>query len=45
MGSKKEVINFSYLSEQGKIYSKSHTFEGILNNLNETLPRNRIWHC
>jgi excinuclease ABC subunit A len=32
-GSKKEVINFSYLSEQGKIYSKSHTFEGILNNL------------
>ena len=27
-GSKKEVINFSYLSEQGKVYSKSHTFEG-----------------
>ena len=32
-GSKKEVINFSYLSEQGKVYSKSHSFEGILNNL------------
>ncbi len=32
-GSKKEVIEFSYLSEQGKIYSKSHSFEGIVNNL------------
>ena len=32
-GSKKEVISFSYLSEHGKIYQKSHSFEGIINNL------------
>jgi len=32
-GSKKEVINFSYFSERGTIFTKSHTFEGILNNL------------
>jgi len=32
-GSKKEIIEFSYLSEHGKVYSKSHSFEGILNNL------------
>jgi len=27
-----EKIDFSYLSSDGKIYKKNHTFEGILNN-------------
>ena len=29
-----EMINFSYLSSDGKIYKKSHKFEGIVNNFN-----------
>ena len=32
-GSGKEAITFQYLNERGKLYEKSHTFEGILNNL------------
>ncbi|MCB5186021.1 excinuclease ABC subunit UvrA [Methylobacillus gramineus] len=32
-GSGKEAISFQYLNERGKLYEKSHTFEGILNNL------------
>jgi excinuclease ABC subunit A len=32
-GSGKENISFKYLNERGNIYSKSHNFEGILNNL------------
>ncbi|MCB5188743.1 excinuclease ABC subunit UvrA [Methylobacillus caricis] len=32
-GSGKETITFQYLNERGKLYEKSHTFEGILNNL------------
>jgi excinuclease ABC subunit A len=29
-----EVITFSYLSSDGKVYKKSHKFEGIINNFN-----------
>ena len=29
-----EMINYSYLSSDGKIYKKSHKFEGIVNNFN-----------
>jgi len=32
-GSGKEPISFKYLNERGVFYQKSHTFEGILNNL------------
>ncbi|MEQ1600991.1 MAG: excinuclease ABC subunit UvrA [Methylophilaceae bacterium] len=32
-GSGKEEISFQYLNERGKAYQKSHSFEGILNNL------------
>ncbi|MFJ5446869.1 excinuclease ABC subunit UvrA [Methylobacillus methanolivorans] len=32
-GSGKEAITFQYLNERGKLYEKSHSFEGILNNL------------
>ncbi|SNR62008.1 Excinuclease ABC subunit A [Methylobacillus rhizosphaerae] len=32
-GSHKEAITFHYLNERGKLYEKSHAFEGILNNL------------
>ncbi len=32
-GSGKETIAFKYLNERGGYYQKSHTFEGILNNL------------
>ena len=32
-GSGKETIAFKYLNERGSYYQKSHTFEGILNNL------------
>ncbi|WP_137719609.1 excinuclease ABC subunit UvrA [Methylobacillus flagellatus] len=32
-GSGREVIPFRYLNERGVFFSKSHTFEGILNNL------------
>ena len=32
-GSGKESIAFKYLNERGGYYQKSHTFEGILNNL------------
>lgn len=33
-GSGRQVIAFKYLNERGSVYLKSHTFEGILNNLN-----------
>jgi len=32
-GSGKETIAFKYLNERGSTFQKSHTFEGILNNL------------
>ena len=32
-GSGKETIAFKYLNERGSSFQKSHTFEGILNNL------------
>ena len=32
-GSGKESIAFQYMNERGKLYEKSHSFEGILNNL------------
>jgi len=32
-GSGKETIAFKYLNERGSFFQKSHTFEGILNNL------------
>ena len=32
-GSGKEAIAFKYLNERGSVYQKTHTFEGILNNL------------
>ncbi|HZV99195.1 MAG TPA: excinuclease ABC subunit UvrA, partial [Methylophilaceae bacterium] len=32
-GSGKETIPFKYLNERGTYFQKSHTFEGILNNL------------
>jgi len=32
-GSGKEQIAFRYLNERGTFFSKSHTFEGIINNL------------
>ena len=32
-GSGKEQINFKYLNERGTFFTKSHTFEGILHNL------------
>ncbi|MBP6563165.1 MAG: excinuclease ABC subunit UvrA [Neisseriaceae bacterium] len=32
-GSKKEVIDFTYLSEKGTHFNRSHAFEGILPNL------------
>ena len=32
-GSGKEAIAFKYLNERGSSFQKSHTFEGILNNL------------
>ncbi|HEY8355046.1 MAG TPA: excinuclease ABC subunit UvrA [Methylophilaceae bacterium] len=32
-GSGKETIAFKYLNERGTVYQKTHTFEGILNNL------------
>jgi len=32
-GSGKEAISFKYLNERGLFYQKSHSFEGILNNL------------
>ncbi|HEX5538669.1 MAG TPA: excinuclease ABC subunit UvrA, partial [Methylophilaceae bacterium] len=32
-GSGKETIAFKYLNERGNFFTKSHTFEGILNNL------------
>ncbi len=32
-GSGREVIAFKYLNERGTFFGKSHTFEGILNNL------------
>ncbi len=32
-GSGNETIAFKYLNERGAFYNKSHTFEGILNNL------------
>lgn len=32
-GSGKETIAFKYLNERGSFFQKSHTFEGIINNL------------
>ena len=32
-GSGRETINFRYLNERGGFYQKSHSFEGIINNL------------
>lgn len=32
-GSGRELIAFKYLNERGAFFTKSHTFEGILNNL------------
>jgi excinuclease ABC subunit A len=32
-GSGREQITFKYLNERGSFFSKSHTFEGIINNL------------
>lgn len=32
-GSSNEAITFKYLNERGTFFNKSHTFEGILNNL------------
>ena len=32
-GSGKEAIAFKYLNERGSVYQKTHSFEGILNNL------------
>ncbi len=32
-GSGREVITFKYLNERGTFFGKTHTFEGILNNL------------
>jgi excinuclease ABC subunit A len=32
-GSGKEQITFKYLNERGTFFGKTHTFEGILNNL------------
>ena len=32
-GSGREVITFKYLNERGTFFTKAHTFEGILNNL------------
>ncbi|PPD56249.1 MAG: excinuclease ABC subunit A [Methylotenera sp.] len=32
-GSGREVVAFKYLNERGTFFSKTHTFEGILNNL------------
>jgi excinuclease ABC subunit A len=32
-GSGKEVIDFSYVSDRGEVYKRSHTFEGILPNM------------
>ncbi len=32
-GSGKEIISFKYLNERGAFFSKSHSFEGIINNL------------
>jgi len=32
-GSGRETINFRYLNERGGFYNKTHSFEGIINNL------------
>jgi len=32
-GSGKELVSFKYLSERGTFFEKTHSFEGILNNL------------
>ena len=32
-GSGKEVIDFTYLSERGTTFNRSHAFEGIIPNL------------
>lgn len=32
-GSGSEVINFSYVNDRGDIYSRSHTFEGVIPNI------------
>ena len=32
-GSKKEVIDFSYVNDRGDVYMRSHTFEGVIPNL------------
>ena len=32
-GSKNEVIDFSYVNDRGDVYHRSHTFEGVIPNL------------
>ncbi len=32
-GSQKEVIDFSYVNDRGDVYMRSHTFEGVIPNL------------
>ncbi|MFL0809914.1 MAG: excinuclease ABC subunit UvrA [Agarilytica sp.] len=32
-GSKDEVINFNYVNDRGDVYQRSHTFEGVMPNM------------
>ncbi len=32
-GSGKDVVDFSYVNDRGDTYSRSHTFEGVINNM------------
>lgn len=32
-GSKKDVIDFSYVNDRGDVYQRSHTFEGVIPNI------------
>lgn len=32
-GSKKDVIDFSYVNDRGDVYQRSHTFEGVIPNM------------
>lgn len=33
LGSKEEVIDFSYVNDRGDVYQRSHTFEGVIPNM------------
>ena len=33
-GSGEEVINFSYSSDNGSVFQRNHSFEGVINNMN-----------